>query len=214
MTANERLWLLNIGQAEKAIQLINVEAEERDPLHAGYKANLALLYLWTGNATAAVRKAREALELNPQHQFALAALIDAYVATENYTGVKQILERTPPAMQDHPRIRARVALSYVSQGDYAKAGEIYRELLEIELTRSYQGLPITAQLALSLGEVEKAIDLMEMAVDLNMWNQFWTASLFRKNEAVKDHPRYLAHLRRMRLDDESLAELHRRMSFD
>ena len=195
-------------------RLINVEAEKRDPLHAGYKANLALLYVWNGNAEVAVRKAREALDLNPQHQFALAALIDAYTAVGNYTGIQQILEDIPLTIHEHPRIRGRVALSYISQGDYVKARGIYEELLGRELTRLYQGLPITSQLAISLGEVEKAIDLMETAVDLNMWNQFWTASLIRQNEAIKGHPRYLAHLRRMNLDDESLAELYRRMSFD
>jgi TolB-like protein/Tfp pilus assembly protein PilF len=208
------LWYLqNIDQAGRAIQL-NKEAEKRDPLHAGYKASLALLYVWNGDAERAAPKALEALELNPQHQFALAAMIEAYTATGNYAGVEQILENIPPTMQDHPRIRARVALGYFSRGDTAKAMEIYQELLDLELSRLYQGLPITSQLAIQLGDVEKAIDLMEMAVDLNMWNQFWTASLLRENEAIKDHPRYLAHLRRMRLDDESLAELHRRMSFD
>jgi adenylate cyclase len=209
------LWYLqNIGHAERAIQLINFEAAKDDPLNAGYKANLALLYVWNGNPEAAIPKAREALKLNPQHQFALAALIDAYTATGNYAGVQRIIEDIPLATQEHPRIRARVALSYLSAGDAVKAREIFQELVGLELARLYQGLPITSQLAIKLGDVEKAIDLMEIAVDLNMWNQFWTASLLRRNEAVKDHPRYLAHLRRMRLDDESLAELNRRMSFD
>jgi adenylate cyclase len=206
-------YLHNIGQTERSIQLF-LEAEKLDPLHAGYKANLAQLYGWNGSAETAVRKAREALELEPQHHWALAALIEAYTATGNYVGVKQILEEIPLAMQEHPRIRARVALSLISQGDYMKAREIYQDLLGRGLARIYQGLPIISKLAINLGEVEKAIDLMEAAIDLNMFNQFWNASLFRQNEAVKDHPRYLAILRRMRLDDESLAELHRRMSFD
>jgi len=213
MVTYATFYLQNIGQTERAIQLF-VEAEKRDPLQAGYKANLALLYLWNGNAEAAVGKAREALELVPQHQIALMALIDAYTARGNYAGVRQLLEKIPPAMQEHPRIRARVALSYLSQGDYAKAREIYQELLGLNLARLSQGISVTSILAVNLGEVEKAIDLMEAAVDLSMWNQFWNASLLRQNEALKNHPRYLALLRRMRLDDESLAELHRRMSFD
>jgi hypothetical protein len=69
-------------------------------------------------------------------------------------------------------------------------------------------------LAVNLGDVEKAIDLMENAVDYNAWNQFWTASIHRHNDAIKDHPRYLAQLKRMGLDDESVAALHRKMSFD
>jgi len=201
------------GHAEKAIQFF-LEAEKRDPLHAGYKANLALLYGWNGNAEAAARKAREALELNPQHHWALGALMEAYTATGNYAGVQQILEKMPPAVREHPRIRARVALNYLAQGDYKKAREIYQELLGLGLARVSS--PVTVYLALNLGEIEKAIDLMEIAVDQNKWNQFWTGKWLtvRQNKRLEENPRYLAHLRRMRLDDESLAELNKRMSFD
>jgi TolB-like protein/Tfp pilus assembly protein PilF len=213
ITVYALFYLQNIGQAEKAIE-VNLKAEKRDPLHAGYKSNLAFLYLWNGNAEAAAHKAREALELKPQHHFALMALIDAYTAMGNFSGVEQLLEKIPLAIQEHPRIRARVALSYLSQGDYAKANELYQELLELELIRLSQGVSVTSVLAVNLGEVDKAIDLMEAAVELKMFNQFFNASLLRQNEAVNDHPRYLALLRRMRLDDESLAELNRRLSFD
>jgi adenylate cyclase len=207
-------YLSNIGHRGKAIQL-NVEAEKHDPLHVGYKANLALLYVWNGNGEAAVQKAREALELNPRHHWALAALIDAYTATGNYSGVKQILKDFPPAMQEHPRIRARVALNYVSHGDYKMARKIYQEVLGPELAYPSDA-PVTSMLAINLGEVAQALDLMEAAVDLNTFNQFWVASYtsLRNHEALKENPRYLALLRRMRLDDESLAELNRRMSFD
>jgi TolB-like protein/Tfp pilus assembly protein PilF len=208
-------YLQNIGEAERAIQLF-VEAEKRDPLYAGYKASLALLYVQNGNAEAAVLKAREALELMPEHQFALMALMEAYTANGDYVGLQNILEKIPPVMQKHPRIRVRVAQSYISQGNYAKAREIYEELLELEIVHLSQAIAQISALAVKLGEVEQAIDLMETAVELNMWNQFWTASWpwLRQNQALRDHRRYLAHLRRMRLDDESIAELHRHMSFD
>jgi hypothetical protein len=71
-----------------------------------------------------------------------------------------------------------------------------------------------AVLALALGEVEQGIDLMEYAVDDKSFRQFWIRPLFRQNDAVKNHPRYLALLKRIGLDDESVAELHSRMSFE
>jgi tetratricopeptide (TPR) repeat protein len=213
MGAYAIFYLQHIDEGERAIQLY-VEAEKRDPLHAGYKANLAALYVWNGYTEAAVRKAREALKLNPQHLFALMALIDAYTAAGNYSGVQQLLEKIPSALQQNPRIGARIALSYVSQGDYVKARKIYRDLLELEIATLFPGISITVILAVNLGEVEKAIDLMENAVDYNSSNQFWFGSLLRHNDAVKDHPRYLALLKRIGLDDESVAALHRKMSFD
>ena len=152
--------------------------------------------------------------MEPQQFIAIAALIDAYTATGNYAGLQQLLKDIPLKIQEDPRIRARVARFYLSQDGEEKAKEIYQELLEFELARLPGAITVTSWLAIALGEVEKAIDLMETSVSLNMYKQFWTSSLLRHNEAVKNHPRYLAHLRRMRLDDDSLAELHRRMSFD
>ena len=213
MTTYAIFYLQHIGQQERAIELF-VEAERRDPLHAGYKANLANLYNWNGHTEAAVRKAQEALKLKPQHHFALMALIDSYTAERNYSGVEQILQKIPLELQQHPRIRARVAFSRASQGDSAKASEIYQQILKLEVAPLLQGIAVTALLAVALGEVEEALDLMESAIDHNSWNQFWIGSLLRHNEAVKDHPRYQALLKRMRLDDGSIAELNSKMSFD
>jgi tetratricopeptide (TPR) repeat protein len=213
MVTYAMFYLQHIDEGERAIQLY-VEAEKRDPLHAGYKANLASLYVWNGYTEAAARKAREALELNPQHLFALMALIDAYTAAGNHSGVQNMLEKIPSALQQDPRISARIALNHVSQGDYVKARKIYQDLLELEITSLSQGIAVTVILAVNLGDVEKAIDLMENAVDYNAWNQFWAGSVLRHNDAIKDHPRYLALLKRMGLDDESVAELHRKISFD
>jgi 2-hydroxychromene-2-carboxylate isomerase len=69
-------------------------------------------------------------------------------------------------------------------------------------------------LALILNEVNEAIDLMEREVENKSWAQFFVRSYFRNNDAIKDHPRYLALLKRIGLDDESVAALHRKMSFD
>jgi TolB-like protein len=211
MTLYSVLYLQNIGEAERAIQL-QLEAEKSDPINAGYKANLALLYGWNGYAKEAIPKAREALELNPQHHWALGALIQAHAAMGNYAVIQEIVEDIPPKLLEHPRIRARIAWSYLLQGDYVKAREMHQELLGLDLASVTN--PFFIFFVLSLGEVEKAIDLMESSVDLNKWNQFWNASMLRQHEVLKDHPRYLALLRRMRLDDESLAELHSRMNFD
>jgi TolB-like protein/thioredoxin-like negative regulator of GroEL len=205
-------YLQHIDEREDAIHL-HTEAEKRDPLHAGYKANLANIYIWSGNAEAAARKAREALALRPQHIFALMALIEAYTATENYSGIQQVLDSIPSELQQWPTIRIRAGLYYLTTGDYDKASEIYSEYIDNPPTA---GVIAFARLALRLGEVEKAIDLMELEVERKGWTQFWAGSpfYFRHNDAIKNHPRYLALLKRIGLDDESVAALHRKMSFE
>jgi tetratricopeptide (TPR) repeat protein len=189
-----------------------IDAEKLDPLHAGYKAALAYLLLWSGDAEAAILKAREALKLNPQHFFALGAMADAYRLSGNCPAATELLQSLPIALQQQPRIRIQAALCYAAQGDYGKARKIYRDVAET--APLYNGISIAEQLALSLGEVEDAIDLMEREVENKSWTQFFIRSYFRHNDALKDHPRYLALLKRIGLDDESVAELHRKMSFD
>ena len=62
--------------------------------------------------------------------------------------------------------------------------------------------------------MDEAIDLLEREVENKSWAQFFIRGYFRKNDALKNHPRYLALLKRIGLDDESIAALHRKMSFD
>jgi adenylate cyclase len=206
MVVYATFFLQHIDEIPEAIRLY-AEAEKRDPLHAGYKANLAQLLLVSGDAEAAARKAREAIKLNPQHVFALYTLVQAYTLAGNYTAAHEFLESLPTALQQDEWIRNSAALCYAAQGDYDKARQIYRGVVDNKRS-------IVSQVALSLGEVEEAIDLMELDVEQKSWVQFWFRTLFRHNDAIKDHPRYLAVLKRIGLDDESVAALHHKMSFD
>jgi tetratricopeptide (TPR) repeat protein len=211
MTGYALFYLVPIDRIPHAIRLYT-DAEKRDPLHAGTKTSLAFLLLWSGDAEAAILKAQEALELNPQHFFALTAMAEAYRLAGNCPAATKFLQSFPIALQQQPRIRLQTALCYAAQGDYGKARKIYRDV--VETTPLYNGISIAAQLALSLGEVEEAIDLMERGVENKSWSQFFIRVRFRHNDAVKDHPRYLALLKRIGLDDESVAALHRKMSFE
>ena len=204
-------YLAAIDRIPQAIRLYT-EAEKRDPLHAGYKANLAGLLLFTGDAEAAARKARETLQLNPRNVLAITYLIWAYTETGNSAAAQRQLDSIPPALQEQPRIKAVAGLYYAAQGDQGKARQIYQELLD---NLPPFGLISVARLAMRLGEVEECIDLMERAVEERSWSQFFsTRPEFKHNEALRDHPRYQAYLKRIGLDDESVAALHQKLSFD
>ena len=211
MGAYASFYLNSIGRIPQAIRLYRI-LEKRDPLHAGLKANLAGHLLWSGDAEAAILKAQEALELKPQHFFALTALVDAYTFTENCPAALDVVESLSIALQQDTRFSARAALCYASQGDYVNARKIYRDV--VESSPSSLDMIVAPRLALGLGEVEEAIDLMERGVEIKSWPQFYIRNAFRHNDAVKDHPRYLALLKRIGLDDESVAALHRKMSFE
>jgi TolB-like protein/Flp pilus assembly protein TadD len=199
-----------IDRLPEAIRVLRL-AEQRDPLHPSYKASLAYFLLIAGDGEAAIQKAREALELNPRHVFALVGLIDAYIAVGNSSTAESVLKSLPDSVLQHPRMRLRTAFCNVAQGDIDGAREIYQSLMDDPLP---YGNILVAQLALNLGEVDQAIDYMEWEVEQHSWNSLFIGGLFRRNDAVKDNPRYLALLKRIGLDDESVATLSSKMSFD
>ena len=211
MLAYSVFYLASIDEIQSAIAVLS-EAERGDPLQAGYKSNLAMLYIWGGSPEAAIIKAREALKLNPQHIFAAMALVEAYILKGDYPAAIAFAEGLPEALQQEPRIRGRIGWIFAIRGDDDKAREIYRYLRES--TPSYYAVMVAAVLASSLGEVEEAIDILEHEVDNHSWNQVFIRLYFRNDEAVSSHPRYLALLERVGLDDASVAELQKKLSFD
>jgi TolB-like protein/cytochrome c-type biogenesis protein CcmH/NrfG len=206
-------YLLPIGRSAEAIRL-NADAEKRDPLNVGYKTNLAEILRLSGDAEAAARKAREALQLNPSNMLAIIYLVHLYTDTEDFAALQRLLDSIPTALQERPEIRALIGRYYAARGYEEKARQIYRELTATFHSLTPVGKLVTAELALSLNEVEESINLQERLAKGGSWLQFWIKPLFRNNEAMREHPRYQALLKRMGLDDESVAALHRKMSFE
>ena len=204
-------YLANIEEIPLAKELFE-EAERQDPLHAGYKSNLAMLYIWSGDAGLAIKKAREALALNPRHLFALMALLEAYTHDGNCHEALTFFGTLPRRLQEAPRVKGRAGVCHARQGDLAKAEEIYRQL-RIDTPSDY-AIMQAAALAAELGDVEAAIDILEHEVNIHSWNQLFIRTYFRHKEDFANDPRYLALLRRVHLDDQSIAELHRQMAFE
>jgi TolB-like protein/Tfp pilus assembly protein PilF len=206
-------YLQFIERQSQAIELYS-NAVNLDPLHAGYKANLAGLFYWSGNNESTIRNAREALQLDPEHMLAIQFLIIAYTDTKDIVALELLLASIPPALQEQPEIKALVGSDYAVRGDEDKARKIYGNLVESFDSLTPIAMFVTAQLALRLGEVEEGIDLLERLEKGGSWMQFWSKLLSYKYGAIREHPRYQALLKRMGLDDESVAALNSRMSFD
>ncbi len=213
MTACAIFYLQFTDRVDQAIQFYS-DAEKLDPLLAGYKANLAGILYFSGDNEGAIRKALEALKLNPRHSTAIGFLVYLYTDTEDFAALQRLLDSIPPALQDQPEIRALLGRSYAARGDEEKARQIYRELRDMFDSLTPYAMYNTAVLALSLGEVEKSISLLERLAEGGSWMQFWGKMLSRNNDAIREDPRYQALLKRMGLDDESVAALNSRMSID
>jgi TolB-like protein len=210
LTIYGMLYLHSVDRIADAIRLHEV-AEQRDPLHAGIKSNLAHLHLYNGDFALAAEKAQSALALKENHLLALWALIEAWTALGEYETVSQLISQLSPEIMQYPSVRIRFGLYQLARGELDKADSIYQEYIE---NPHPSGRLIVAKLALGLGHTEQAIDLMERQVDDHSWTYLYIRVLFRNDPAVKDHPRYLALLKRIGLDDESVAALHQKLSFD
>lgn len=210
MFAYSLYYLAAVDQLPEALRMARL-VEQRDPLHPGYKNTLAWLLMMAGDIDEAIRKFHQSLEIDPQHFFALAGLIDAYNSVGNFAAAQAVLHNIPVSLSEHPRMRVRVAECYVAQGDLDSAREIYRSFMDEQPT---YGIILLARLSLSLGEIDQAIAVMEREIEQHSWNSLFIRVLFGRNEAVKDNSRYQALLKRIGLDDESVAALHSKMSLD
>jgi len=197
-------YLANIDAIPRAIEIL-AAAEALDPLHAGYKAILAQAYVWAGAPKKAIEKAQEALKINPQHLFALMALIDAYMLADNCPTALSIMDNLPESLRKEPRIHGRVGVCHVLLGETDTAREIYDYV--IEKTPYHYANMQAAALAMSLGEIEDALDVLEAEVEKHSWPIMFVRIYFRGDERMNSNPRFQALLERIGLDDDSVAQM-------
>jgi TolB-like protein len=206
-------YLQFVDQQRKAIKLYTTYSKN-DPLHAGYKANLASIIYWAGDVNGAISKAVEALQLDPGHLVAIEYLIPGYTDINDTAALASLLDSLPPAVLKLTEIKPLVARSYAVRGDGAGARKIYHDLLASSDSLTPLALMNTAWLAISLGEIDESVELLERVEKGGSWLQFWIKLVPMENIAIRENTRYQALLRRMGLDDASVAALNKRMSFD
>jgi TolB-like protein len=206
-------YLQFIDQQRLAIELV-ATAEKLDPLHAGIKANLASILFWAGDDHAAIQKAREAFQLDPQHLVAIEYLIRGYTNINDSAALASLIDSIPPALRAVAEIKSIVATNYATWGDEARARKIYEELVASSNSLTPYAMITTAVLAISLDEIDGGIKLMERLETTGSWLQFWIKLQHMNNNTVRENPRYQALLKRIGLDDESVATLNERISFE
>jgi len=203
------VWLLPaLDRLEESIRLQRL-AEQRDPLHAGIKAVLAIYLLWSGHVEEAIAKARQALAIDRGHLYALMALIEGYTLAGQYEQAEKAIESVPEGLRQHPSITARMGLYFAAKGHVNRAREILQDYIQ---SPPLVNILITSELALKLGEIEQAFDLMQRAADQHAWPAFWIRIRYRDNALIQNHPRYLALLEQIGLDDKSVKELQDKLS--
>jgi TolB-like protein len=206
-------YLRFIDREHQAVEVLT-KIENRDPLHAGIKANIAGVSYFAGDYATAIRKAREVLQLDPEHVLAMQFLIAAFTDISDTAALDSLLVSIPPAVQELAEVRALVARSSAVRGDEARARKIYNELVASFDILTPMAMFDTALLAISLGEVDESIELMERLEKSGSWMQFFIKLIPKDNRAIRENPQYQELLKRIGLDDESVATIHQTLSFN
>lgn len=206
-------YLQFIDRQSQAIELFT-RTTNLDPLHAGRRATLAGMLYLVGDYQGAIREARKARELDPQHILAIQYLIDVYTDIGDTDALKALLAGVPRELREQPEIRSTIGWSYAIRGKEDKARAIYRELLDSIESLSPLATFNVAMVALALGNVEESINLLELLEERHSYLPFWSKFIPAAWGPIHEHPRYQSLLKRIGLDQQSVAELHEKMSFD
>jgi serine/threonine protein kinase/Flp pilus assembly protein TadD len=139
-------------------------AVELDSLATLFHSYLALQYIWAGQYDQAADHGRQALEIEPDYGMALAVLGEAY----SYLGRAEegiaLLEKACQVLPGDFWPTALLGGAYIRAGRRSQAERLLAELEE-KRQRQYVSATSVAVLASALGDADRAVKLLDQAVD-------------------------------------------------
>jgi len=169
--AAAHLWygrlLSTSGRFDEAIEELRI-SQRLDPLSCGINAELGRVLYYARRYDEATDQLRETLELNPDFWPAHLFLGWVYEQQGYFTEAVAILRRSSE-LDDNPRTRASLGMSYAFSGNETEAEEILLELIE-ESRRKHVPAYYIAAIYAVLGDKDRAFRWFEKALtDRSEW---------------------------------------------
>ena len=191
---NYSLFLTVMGRNNEAIAQ-GKKAVELDPVSPEMSNGLSIVYRTLGQYYAMIKQAQKTLKLDHNYLIGYLSLGDAYIGKGMYGEAIAAFEHDLDVTKNYKRFQTGRAVAYALLGETRKAREILSELLE----KSQGGYSVRcdiAQVYLSLGEIDPALEWLNKAYDekdallvtIRTW-PFW--------DPIRDDPRFQDLLRRM-----------------
>jgi len=178
---------------DEALQLLQ-RAQELDPL--AHRIDVATMLIRAGRYDEAIARARDAAEVDP-HARAWATLGWAKFLTGRHAEGVADLERAVSASPGNSLWLAQLGEGYGLAGDFTKARDVLRQIKELS-RREYVSPYQFVYVHVGLGELDRALDLLERAVAERSGPAYAIKGTFLL-KPLRFHPRFQALLRQMKL---------------
>jgi serine/threonine protein kinase/Flp pilus assembly protein TadD len=179
---------------DEALQLLQ-RAQELDPL--AHRIDVATMLIRAGRYDEAIASARDAADVDPSHARAWATLGWALFLSGRHADGVADLERAVSVSPGNSLWLAQLGECYGLAGDLTKARDILRQIKELarrEYVSPYQFVYVYT----GLGEIERALDLLERAVAERAGPAYAIKGSFLL-KPLRYQPRFQALLRQMHL---------------
>ena len=188
-------WLCgSMERWDEALALVK-RAEELDPLM--HRSDVASTLVRAGRYEEALESAKHAVSFDPQHGRSNSTLGWALIKLGRIDEGLASLERAVAANPDSTMYVAQLGQAYAITGDTARAREALR-VLEERATQRYVSPYHLAYVYTGLGDVDRAIDLLERAYAEHAGSVYGIKGSFLF-APLRSHPRFQALLAKINL---------------
>lgn len=200
------LYLVPQRRFDEALQLLAL-AEREDPLSPLLKRDVGYVLLYKGDHDEeALSKFNEAFELNPEDGYLMSGLRMVYTRLGRLAEAEEALDQIETAIgREHPFWLVADARLRLALGERDAAEADRQEMIAVYESGQFSPATFIGNISASLGLLDEAIIWFERADETR---EFWSINIAmynRHNSALWDHPRFQALLKKMNLDDASIA---------
>jgi serine/threonine protein kinase/tetratricopeptide (TPR) repeat protein len=192
-----RYYLLPMRRMDEAVA-VSQRAIELDPLSPELQYELGHRYWLMRQYDRALEQAGNALELNPQFPWAHMLRGVIHLETGKPDEGIQAVEEAARLVGSSTVLLGILGHAYAMAGRTDEARRLLDEMLQFSQSKYMPPLGI-AYTYLGLGEMERAFDWLEKAIDERDAMVAYTPS-FHLADPLRSHPRYHALLRKMNLE--------------
>jgi serine/threonine-protein kinase len=173
-----------------------IRSKKVNPVSADMRLNLGLAYTYAGRLDSAIVECRSALELDSLSSWVYFCLADAHRRKGEFTEALTAAE-TAVRLDDDDIHQMMLAGVYASAGQRGRAEAVFARL-ESESRERYVSAYVLGWIQNALGSTDRALELLERAVDEHAAYTPWINSL-PEFAPIRSDPRFQALLRRMNL---------------